>query len=285
MISVSDINFRILAYEVNAGIYVCDGEGTFIYANLALADIFDVERPDELIGRNFKDFISPESLNTFMNQFRKSMISGSNSKLITTHITRKDGKTAYIEVNAMPFIKNRAILGNQGVVHDITKLKQAENKLMYTSTHDPLTGIFNRNFFEAELERLERGRQFPISIIVVNIEGLKQFSNSVDYEGGDKIIIRVARQLFYSFRGDDIVARIGENEFAVLIPNIDEKTIKVIIRRIQGDLQQINTDDNEPGLEFYIAASTAKMGESLNSALKKSEAIVNLKKKNADLNR
>ena len=81
----------------------------------------------------------------------------------------------------MPFIKNGKLLGNQGVVHDITERKQAENKMMYMATHDSLTGIYNRTFFEAEMKRLERGRQFPISIIIVivgSINECKRFRKS-----------------------------------------------------------------------------------------------------------
>lgn len=119
MVSANDINFRILAYEVDAGVYVCDPEGNFIYANLALADIFDVEHPRDIIGNNFKNFISPEKANDFMIQLRKSMTSKSRAMTIFTEIIRQDAKTAYLEVHAMPFIKEKVLVGNQGVVHDI----------------------------------------------------------------------------------------------------------------------------------------------------------------------
>jgi diguanylate cyclase (GGDEF)-like protein/PAS domain S-box-containing protein len=284
MVSINDINFRILTYEVNAGIYVSDPEGTFIYANLALADIFDVEHPRDIVRKNFKDFIAPDSANSFMNQFRKSMASGSDAKLISTQILRGDGNIAHVEVHAMPFIKNKLLEGNQGVVYDITRLKQAQDKMMYTSTHDPLTGIYNRTFFEAEMKRLERGRQFPISMMVVNIAGSNILNQPGNQTAGDKLFIRIARQLFYAYRGDDIVARIGENDFAVLLPNVDEKTVIEIGKRVAGDLQIIKRHENEPALQFFIGASTAKEGESLAIALNKAETIAHLKRKNANLN-
>ena len=279
MLQESDINFRALAYEVNAGIYVCDPNGKFIYANLALADIFGFKRPADIIGRNFEEFFSPERGKLFMNQFRKSMVSEKNSTLITDEIIRQDGKTAHIEIKPMPFIKKNKLLGNQGVVHDITERKQAENKLMYMATHDSLTGIYNRTFFESEMKRLERGRQFPISIIEVNVGILQNVDDFENYEVGDKLIKRVARLLFSSFRGDDIVACIGEHEFAILLPKLDENAVDKIIKRIRINLLEININESEPALEFYIGVSTARKGERLNSVLKQAKAIAYLEKK------
>jgi diguanylate cyclase (GGDEF)-like protein/PAS domain S-box-containing protein len=279
MVQESDINFRTLAYEVNDGIYICDLDGKFIYANLALADIFGFERPADIIGRNIEEFFSPERGKAFMNQFWKSMESGKGSTLLTGEINRLDGKTALIEVNPMPFIKNRKLLGCQGVVHDITERVYAEKRMMYRATHDSLTGIYNRTFFEAEMKRLERGRQFPISIMIVNVEILKNAVDSEDHEDGDKLNKRVAHMLFHSFRGDDIVARIGEDQFAILLPNVDQNAVDEIVKRIRIDLLEINTNQSEPTLAFFIGAGTTKKEESLNSALEQAQAIARLEKK------
>jgi diguanylate cyclase (GGDEF)-like protein/PAS domain S-box-containing protein len=280
MVDISHINFRLLTYEINAGIYVTDPKGNFIYANLALAKIFDVEHPRDIVGKNFRDFLSPGNANAFMDQFRKSMFSGSKPKFITSQITRQDGKTAYIEVNAMPFIRDKILEGNQGVVHDISRYVQVVNKTMHSRTHDPITGIYNRPFFEAEMKRLERGRQFPISTIVIFLEGFTDLNQAEGQKSRDKTLTRIARQLFYTFRGDDIVARIGETEFAILLPTVDERTVEGILKRLQIDLRKIKRDLAAPALEFFIGIGTAKNGERLAATLIKAETIADLKKKN-----
>lgn len=279
MIHERDINFRTLVYELNDGIYVSDPDGTFIYANLALAEIFGVERAADLIGKKFFDFLSQESEQVFMNQFRKSIVPGTNSTTITTEIVREDGKTALIEVKPLAFIKDRKLLGSQGVVHDLTERKQAEKEMMFDMTHDSLTGIYNRTFFEAEINRLERGRQFPISIIVVYVGNFDNSSDPNDDGLRDKLIRRVGHRLFHSLRGDDIVARIGEDEFAVLFPSVDEHTVDDITKRIRDSLLEINKDEGQLSLEFYIGAGTAKDGERLSFVLRRAEAIANLEKK------
>jgi len=279
MIKESDINFRTLTYEINVGIFICDPNGKFVYANLALADIFSVNHPTEILGRKLVDFIPPESVQQFMNQFRKSMASGSNSTLITNAINRRDGKTAYIEINSMPFIRNGALLGGQGVIRDITELRLAEIEMMRACTHDSLTGIYNRTFFEAEMKRLERGRQFPISIIVVYMGGLENFSESEDHKRENKLIKRAAHQLFFAFRTDDIVARIGEDEFAILLPSVDNDMVDDIVKRVRGHMLGIKIDENDPHLKFYFDAGTAQKGDRLNSVLRQAETIAFLEKK------
>ncbi len=282
MVHESDINFRTLTYEVNAGIFVCDPDGKFIYANLAMADIFGFERSADIIRKNFKDFFSPERGQVFMYHFRKSLLSGKNSTLITNEIKRHDGKPAYIEVSAMPFIKNGKFLGIQGVVHDITASRHAEIKLMQAQTHDALTGIYNRNFFEAEMKRLERGRQFPISLIIVIMGGLINLGAPEDNEVDDKLIKRVAHQLFYAFRGDDIVARIGEDKFAILLPSVGARTVNQIVNRLQGQLPDSKIDASEPSVKFYFGSGTSLAGDSLNAVLRQAEALAQLHKKRAE---
>lgn len=279
MIQESDINFRTLAYEINEGIYVSDSNGTFVYANLALAKLFGFNRSEDLIGKKFFDFLSPENEQVFMNQFRKSLVPGTNPRLITSEIIKGDGKNALIEVKPVPFIKNRKLLGSQGVVHDITERRQAEKEMMFDLTHDPVTGIYNRSFFEAEISRLERGRQFPISIIIVKVGFLADLGKSDDLGMRNKLIRRMGHRLFHSLRGDDIVARIAEEEFAILFPKLDEDTVDNIIKRIRGNLLEINSEKSEPAVEFYIGAGTAEKGERLNAVLKRAEAIAKLEKK------
>ena len=279
MVQENDINFHILANEVQDGIYVCDFDSKFIYANLILTDMFGFEKPSEIIGRNFEEFISSERRKEFMAQFRKSMESGANFQIITNEITRQDRKIVHIEVIPMPFIQNGILLGSQGVVHDITERKQAETKMMYATIHDSLTALYNRTFFEAEMQRLERGRQFPISIIVVNAEILTNANDVENHEVGDKLIKRMARLLFSAFRGDDIVARIGEDEFAILLPNVDENALEKTITRIRGKLQEIMIKENEPPLEFYFGSDTANEAGSLNPVLEQAESIAHLEKK------
>ncbi len=279
MLQESDVEYRTLVDEVNDGIYICDLNGTFVYSNRALACILGFEHPADIIGRRFPEFLPPEKVKALTEQYRKAMSTGINSALITTEIIRQDGTIAFIEIKPATLITGGKLMGNQGVVREITERKQAEIKNKHLSTNDSLTGLYNRTFFEAEMKRIEQGRQFPISIIRIDLDNLKNENDVKGHQAEDKILKRMAQVLFRSFRGDDIVARIGEDEFAILFPNTDEKATDLIIKRIRVNFQKINNNKSKPALRIFIGASTSKKGVGLNSVLKQAGEFLHLEKK------
>lgn len=280
MLIESDINFRTLVFELNEGIYICDLESTFIYANLALAKIFGVERPANIIGRKFTEFLSPDQGKGFNNRFLKLMINDKQSELISAKILRPDGTTAHIEIKPMAYIRNERLAGGQGVLRDVTDFRRVENKSDFLCTHDQLTGLYSRSFFEAELARLEKGRQFPISILVVSIDHLNENSDDEDTQSdNNKIMRHIAHMLYYSFRGDEILARILKDDFAILLPNTTENVLNLIIARIRENLEKKTIDQAENSFRFYIGACTGKKAGELNSILQKAKDIILLEKK------
>jgi len=94
-----------------------------LYANRALACILGFERPAAIIGRRFPEFLPPEKSNVLTEQYRIAMSTGINSALITTEVIRQDGTSAFIEIKPVTFITGGKLMGNQGVVRDITERK------------------------------------------------------------------------------------------------------------------------------------------------------------------
>lgn len=279
-----EIDYRALVLEVSDGIYICDLNGTFIFANLALAGMLGFESPANIIGRNFVEFLPIDRGKVIFKRFLESIKQANDLELFTTEVIRQDGTTGFIEIKPMAYIKEGELAGSQGIVHDITALKQAEDKKDYQSTHDPVTGLYNRPFFEAELTRLERGRQFPISIVVVNVDLFRKDGIGEDSKSVDSQIKKLAHTLYSSFRGDDIVARIGEYEFAILLPSVDEIIVEKIITRVRENILEKTNYEVEKTFEFYIRASTGKKKGALNSVLQHAKDIIHLeKKKNTDL--
>ena len=106
-------------------------------------------------------------------------------------------------------------------------------KLKYLSLHDPLTGLYNRAYFEEEMHRLDNSRLEFIGLIVCDIDGLKLINDTLGHDKGDELLITASDVIKQSFRESDVVARVGGDEFAILFPNSPKPKVEDICRRIK----------------------------------------------------
>ena len=145
----------------------------------------------------------------------------------------------------------------------MTARKKAEEYLRYLGTHDVMTGLYNRAFFEETLQDLETSRKDPISFIIVDLNGLKMANDTFGHSAGDKLIRRTAEVLKASIENGTIAARIGGDEFILIMPGADEHTAKSMIERVESLVVMNNKYYREPELSVSIGASTSAAGYSL----------------------
>jgi diguanylate cyclase (GGDEF)-like protein/PAS domain S-box-containing protein len=134
--------------------------------------------------------------------------------------------------------------------------KRGEERLMYMSIHDPLTGLYNRAYFEDELARLERSRKFPVSVLVADLDGLKRINDQYGHAAGDQVLCQAARLLQSAFRAEDGLARIGGDEFAVLLPEVDRVEAAEVVERVRYLLDQHNQASTSPMFDISIGIAT-----------------------------
>lgn len=159
-------------------------------------------------------------------------------------------------------------------IQDITARKKAEEYLHYLGTHDVMTGLFNRTYFEETLQKLEFNRKDPTSIIILDLNYLKKTNDTLGHQAGDKLIRRLAEVLTAAFNNGQIAARIGGDEFAVILPLTDEAETAEYLKQIQALVDINNKYYREPVLSISIGAATSQPGMNLERVIQLSDDVM-----------
>jgi len=155
------------------------------------------------------------------------------------------------------------------VAQDITEQRKLEEQLRYKSYHDQLTGLYNRHFLMEEIERLQKGRFFPLGVIFCDLDDLKVTNDTLGHEFGDKLIIKVAKLMKISFRASDIVARYGGDEFVVILPKSNACDMENAIKRFREEVDACNNAHKRLPVKISMGFAVST---------NKSDSIINLLK-------
>ena len=159
----------------------------------------------------------------------------------------------------------------QVALTDITARKKAEAYLEYLGKHDVLTKLHNRAFYKDELNRLERKPLRPVSAIVMDLNGLKEANDQLGHDAGDALLRRFAEVLTGVVCRPHHAARIGGDEFVVLMPGADNKTASAMVDTI-NELLHINNQfySNAP-LSVAMGMATSQDGETMEHLVKRAD--------------
>ncbi len=154
---------------------------------------------------------------------------GISSHIEDMVVERPNGTRILLEVFGTPVSDEKGNSWASFVAFtDITERKKAEENLIYFSNHDHLTGLYNRTYFEEAIKRLDTKENLPLSIIMIDTNGLKIINDSFGHDMGDELLKKAASAIKQGCRAEDIPVRYGGDEFIIVLPNTnDAETLKI----------------------------------------------------------
>jgi diguanylate cyclase len=266
----SEQNYKALFEfsDVGIGYYTPDGY-VISYNNKAAANMGGV--PEDFVGKYILDLFPDEAGVEYLRRIT-SVAQSRETMSYEDCVPLPGGDVWFFSTHTAIITLDGKVRGVQIISQNITAIKLKEQEIRYLSYHDQLTGLYNRRFFEEELLRLDVGRNLPLTIAMGDVNGLKLINDSFGHQMGDELLIRISKVMKRVCRQDDIIARWGGDEFAIIFPETNEGDVEGIVKRI------IEAAANELVGQFPVSVSfgyaTKYNGEDINQILKQSEDLM-----------
>ena len=223
----AEMRFRSVFEKSVVGMFQTTGDGQYLAANQALAELYGYDSPDALVTE-----VSDIAHRLYVDVSRRDAFSAEIKRKglvrdFESEIYRRDGQRIWISENAHSVLSpDGALLYYEGTVEDVTERRQHQAELQYQATHDPLTGLPNRNLLQDRLTQAmggsrRSGRQ--VAVAFVDLDNFKVINDSLGHAVGDRLLQTIADRLSHSLREVDTVARYGGDEFVLILA--DQSTV------------------------------------------------------------
>lgn len=214
-------------------VFVVDRDDRIVFVSDACETLLGY-RADELIGTLITGYMHPDDLGATRSSIIRVM-NGQPHVDFRNRYIRKDGGVVYILWSAR-WVEEEGV--RIGVARDVTTLRQAEAELRFLAHHDPLTSLANRSLFYDRLESgmcAARRHRNSLALLFLDIDDFKHINDAHGHAVGDRVLCAIARRLEGCLRETDTVARMGGDEFTILLTDIQsEDAVSVKVERIRA---------------------------------------------------
>jgi diguanylate cyclase (GGDEF)-like protein/PAS domain S-box-containing protein len=233
-------------------------------------------RPEELLDEDKRPFVRlilPDYRERVWEAFERAMKANRVFRYEYPIVTATDEKRWVLD-QAQPVYEDGQLKTLEGLIIDITDRKIKEEEINYIGSHDVLTGLYNRRYFEEQLKNYDKEEFLPLSVITGDINGLKLTNDALGHFEGDKLIKALAEILENSCRENYILTRTSGDEFNILMPNTCGAEADSIIKQIIGKCESYKLNINDTAYNTSISlgcATKTSADESMNDILKVAE--------------
>ena len=272
----SEERFRALTEQSTDIILIADPTGQIKYASPSVHMVLALQG-DRLVGTNMIDLVHPDDFAKAMSTGSRSVEYGENP-MVEFRLRHAGGMWLYFECVVRNLIRHQNIGGIVYNARDITERKHDQEELLFNATHDVLTGLPNRALFLGRLQivvdRMRRHPQQAAAVLFIDIDDFKVVNDCYGHATGDTLIKEVSNRLRACMRSDGTIARMGGDEFTILVEDVTDPSDAIrIAERIQSSFTRPFLLE---GLEVFKSAS---IGIALTSAETPAETVL----QNADI--
>jgi len=246
--------------NINAHVYMKDSDRTFLYVNSQVAELFGDEAAN-IIGKKDTEVLPKEMADHFY-QSDSVVFKTQERQVIEETATDDEGNIHHYISTKIPFLspdKRSALIGFSTEVTELFLLKEEFKKL---ATIDPLTKLFNRRYFTEQADKeFIRAKRYKLSmaLISIDIDHFKSINDNYGHPAGDKVLVAVTKQLQDSLRQTDVLARIGGEEFSILLPETTAESAMVFAERIRAEQAKLHITGEWQG-EITLSVSIGVSG-------------------------
>lgn len=244
----------VLIEKMTEGVLVIDSQNRIVDMNPAARNMLEV--PASMLG---------ESVDNVLPHWRRvdrDALSMANANVV---FELKTGRTTtYVEMRATPIMdyKDRNV-GRLVVLHDITRLKNTQNELKMLAMRDSLTGAFNRGHFMEQARReILRAKRYKrnLSLILMDLDYFKHVNDTHGHQAGDRVLVGLANICVSVTRKIDVFARLGGEEFALLLPEIGQRAALQLAERLRALLENADMKSDMGGFSVTVSIGVAELG-------------------------
>lgn len=212
----ANTRFEVIVRSSRSALIVCDRDTVASYVSPALEEVFGLPGSVLPEGR-FLSWVLPEDRETVASLLADLASQPGETATFECRVARGAGGAANVEVVGQNLLRSPDLRGLLIAVHDVTANVQLREQFRYQAFHDPLTGVANRALFGEQLENALKASSGRVSLLLMDVDSLKAVNDTFGHPAGDGLLVEVARRLGSIFEPTDTLARIGGDEFAVVL--------------------------------------------------------------------
>jgi diguanylate cyclase (GGDEF)-like protein/PAS domain S-box-containing protein len=264
----AESRYRDLVETAHDLVWTMDATGSLTYINRACLTIYGYTQ-EEMLRRPIHNFRSPDHPAIDEEAIDGLLHGRERVKFETVHVDA-EGKPHFLSVSARSHKDaSGRVVQISGTARDITEQKAFQHQLSYHAEHDSLTGLFNRNYFQQELERTVARvarSESDCALFYFDLDQFKYINDTLGHAAGDRLLVDVASLLSSHVRDGDLLARFGGDEFTLLLYNIDKRDVLSAAENFRALCDDYKFTEGDRPYSISCSIGVAMIDQQLTSA-------------------